>query len=113
MQRTVIGPIRSVPIAELRVPPDAVPCDQRKIGMLARLKWGEPLKPVTVVQTPDGPLVVGDQHALDIAKERGCTHVDCIFTSVNEGAARMSDIEHTIYYAWLTVLERAALIVEW
>jgi hypothetical protein len=107
---TVGMPVRLVPIADIRVPPGLTPCNPRNLGFLARSRC---VKPITVIDTPTGPLLVGDPHWLEVAKARGRSRVECLFTSADEIDARLTEIEEILHHAGLPVLDKAALVVEW
>jgi hypothetical protein len=103
--------IESVPLTELGLPAGRAQCDPHRIAVVA--KSDVPLQPIPAVRTAYGAVVVGADYRVLVATERAMTHVDCIFTTVDRNVARMADIEHSLYSAYLSPLEKAALIAEW
>jgi hypothetical protein len=114
-QKKVVGIVQvwSVPIDDVRVPTERTPCNPNTIALLARGSSGLPSKPITVIDTPNGPFLVGGQHWFDVAKAQGRTVVECIYTIADENDARMADIQELIYLAGPTVLEMSSLVMEW
>jgi hypothetical protein len=102
--------VRLVPIGDIRVSPGLPPCNPRNVSLLARSPC---VKPIDVIDTPAGPLLIGDLHWLEAAKALGKSQVECLFTGQDQLDARLTEIVEIIHHAGLPILDTAPLVEEW